>query len=170
MQSAIIKAAKAGDVAALLQALGEDEDPNKLEGDWNALHEAIWHNRAQAVQLLLEKGANPNMKDSSQMTEDPLSLCLTGWGSEGKKIVEALLTAGAKAKTSHLTKAADIGQADVFERLCKAGANACVKDAEGNRPEDKAPQFLREKIKAIRVAQERELVAKAMQTTQGPEM
>lgn len=61
---AIVAAAGADDVARLERLFAAGFDPDfRGENGKTGLHEAGWHGRANAVRLLLEKGADPNLRD-----------------------------------------------------------------------------------------------------------
>ncbi len=89
--------AKVGDLAAVRKMLRTDND---LATEWQPLMEACFHGQAEVVTLLLEHGADPNIKSRSSHHYRPLHRTVehkkTMPKHEGHyRVVEILLEAGA---------------------------------------------------------------------------
>ncbi|QOY87327.1 ankyrin repeat domain-containing protein [Paludibaculum fermentans] len=92
--STLIGAAREGDLAAMNKQLDQGAGVNQSAGvnNWTVLQHAIHKNQPQAVDLLLAKGADPNLAHG-KMT--PLMMA-AGYGYDG--IVRSLLKYGADPK------------------------------------------------------------------------
>ncbi|MGC4055552.1 MAG: ankyrin repeat domain-containing protein [Paludibaculum sp.] len=92
--STLIGAAREGDLAAMNRQLDQGADVNQAAGvnNWTVLQHAIHKNQPHAVDLLLAKGADPNLAHG-KMT--PLMMA-AGYGYDG--IVRSLLKHGADPK------------------------------------------------------------------------
>ncbi len=101
--SRIAIAARDGDLLSLRRELDSSTDSadTRLQG-YAPLHLAILYGHVEAVKLLLEAGADPNLLDAQGMT--PIELCAlaTQLGDdESQQIARMLLAKG--ARTCHLT-------------------------------------------------------------------
>ena len=101
----------------LLADFGEINQGYEPTG-WTALHFAVENNVLESAEWLLEKGANPNQKDSSGWT--PLLLAIDREGDGG----------GQEWVKSGMFPY----PADMTELLLKHGANPNVKDNSGKTP------------------------------------
>src|SRR5918993_3102435 len=121
--SPLIRAIRAGDVAAARQTIKQGIDVNGREKDgMTALHWACYGDNVAAVQLLLASGAIPNR--ATQFGITPLGL---GVENGNPAIVAALLERGADARAetggqTALHIAARTGSADIVRLLLDAGA------------------------------------------------
>ena len=92
----IFSAIKAGDAETATRLL--DEDPALLdaldENGWTPLHVAVLSNRPDMVQLLVQKGIDPNVADANG--ETPLAV-LENSGIRAEQARQAILTAGGNA-------------------------------------------------------------------------
>jgi ankyrin repeat protein len=118
---------------------GETKDPAGLP----ALHRAVRLDAREIVNLLLDKGCNPDIRsadtNSGHEGETPL-LEAAFWGRF--EAAEALIKHGANVnataarKVTPLHEAARMGKLDVARLLLKHGADANAKDDEGKTPLD----------------------------------
>lgn len=124
------------DIHRLTTLLDQGLDPNILnDEDINEtmLHEASFQGYTNIVQLLLSRGANPNIQDLDETT--PLHIaCENGYID----IIKLLLQAGANPNTlnrfkmSPLHESAYDGSFEIINLLLLAGADPNLRDAEGN--------------------------------------
>ena len=91
-ESALILAAREGDIAAITALVRTGADPNERGGvnDWTALMHAIHKNQRQSVLALLDAGADVNARTGHGMTA---LMMAAGYGYED--IVRDLLERGA---------------------------------------------------------------------------
>jgi len=130
-------AARDGDLELLKEVLGQDAElVNARAGmAWTPLHWAAWMGRTEAARLLLEKGADPELRDDSELS--PLDLA----ASRDKLAVVRLLAdavtdVGAKgaAGRSALHWAATCDSAAAAHLLIRAGVAVDARDAQGLTP------------------------------------
>ena len=108
-------------------------------GGWIPLHSAARHGHKEIVELLIEKGTDVNVRDSSGKST------LHDAVLEGhKEIVKLLITKGADLNAesgyygTSLHVAASIGHKEIVELLIANGADVNVKDGFGRTPLDTA--------------------------------
>ena len=123
-KTALMQAAKKGDVARVTDLLAQGVDVNEKGGKgWTALSVAAYRGRGSVVSLLLEKGADIETKNRAGWT--PL-ICAASKGH--KDVVELLLThkadpnAISKIGVTALNAAAAQGHADTVRLLLDRGA------------------------------------------------
>ena len=126
-KSDIAAAAADGDIKALRRIIGSGRSTNAADADgWTPLIWAAREGRVNAVRALLERGADPNLPDSSGNGWTPL---LHAIHRDQPDVVEALLDGGAKADRqignglSPLMMAAGYGQTETVKALLQNGAN-----------------------------------------------
>jgi ankyrin repeat protein len=140
------EAAAVGDVDALRTAL--DADPtlaSRLSHDgWTLLHLAGFFGHAEAVRLLLERGADPNALSTNPMRNTPLHAGLAGpLPMEG---VRLLVDAGADVNARQhggytaLHSAAQNGKVEIIDLLLDRGADPNAATDDGRRPIDLAKE------------------------------
>jgi len=71
----IVRAAESGSVAAVALLLARGADPNAMPAGSSALHEAAFRNHREIVDLLLDAGADPTIRDR-RFNADP-----AGWAA-----------------------------------------------------------------------------------------
>ncbi|KAL9606433.1 MAG: hypothetical protein Q9179_000399 [Wetmoreana sp. 5 TL-2023] len=115
----------------------------------SALHCAAFRGRADVVSILLERGADPNLRDGTGRTA--LELCQEQWALHGSSQYEAsvsrLIDAApdeAAINKSLLATAAEYGRVPILEKLSQAKANFDVPDQYGWTPLLLARQYQRE--------------------------
>ncbi|KXZ41601.1 hypothetical protein GPECTOR_372g153 [Gonium pectorale] len=107
-----------------------------VEGEWTPLHRAAENGHVEAVQALLQAGANTDARDSTNQNS-PLYLAAQNGHVE---VVKALLQAGADKYTANkawwtpLHKAAEWGHTEVVQALLEAGADKDVIDNNRSTP------------------------------------
>ena len=108
-----------------------------------ALHQASANGNLKMMKLLITRGANVNVKNSSG--ETPLHLAARGGHLEA---VQCLVKAGAKVnektiytKATPLMAAAESGQADVIRMLMRSGAHKEEKDTFGKTAPDRYKEY-----------------------------
>ena len=114
-----------------------------------ALHSAAAHGRAEVTALLLQNGADPNLRDGEKETGmTSLELCLDRWAVVGSQRYEStiahLFDANVKEATENkllLTTAAIHGSIVILEKLANAGVNLNLPDAYGWTPSQLASQY-----------------------------
>ena len=113
------------------------------------LHSAAAHGRAEVVALLLQNGADPNLRDGKKGTGmTSLELCVDRWtvveSQRYQSTIAALIDANvneAKENKLLLTTAAIHGSIPILEKLANAGVNLNLPDAYGWTPSQLASQF-----------------------------
>lgn len=137
----IFDAARQGDTTALQSILStERELMDSQDGrGYTALILAVYNNQYAAAKLLLDAGANPDLKDNMGNT------ALMGIGFKGgADLAKLLLESGADANvTNHndataLVFAATFGHTDVIRELLAYGADKSLADNRGLTPLDHA--------------------------------
>ena len=113
------------------------------------LHSAAAHGRAEVVSVLLQNGADPNLRDGDKgigMTS--LELCLDRWtvveSQRYQSTIAHLIDASvseAKENRLLLTTAAMHGSIPILEKLANAGVSFHLPDAYGWTPSQLASQF-----------------------------
>ena len=92
---AFVHAALFGNLKAVSKALSLQIDINAISSNGEtALHKAIRNKQLSIVKILLEAGANPNIRDEDERENTPLIIALLQ-GDHEDKIFQALLKAGA---------------------------------------------------------------------------
>lgn len=131
-QSPLLNAISDGDVNAVREQLAKKVDVNAKEEGTTALHLAASQGNAEIVSLLLEAGANPNIRDEEKQT--PLMML---YGENASEILDLLLRAGAKVNVKDaegrtpLMVAAEEGNIEAIQTLLTAGAKVNKRDNEG---------------------------------------
>lgn len=131
-QSPLLVVVYDGDVDAVREQLAKKVDVNAKEEGTTALHLAVSQGNAEIVSLLLEAGANPNIRDEEKQT--PLMML---YGENASEILDLLLRAGAKVNVKDtggrtpLMIAAEEGNIEVIRTLLSAGAKVNKRDNEG---------------------------------------
>jgi len=136
----MLEAAGRGDVAMLRALLKAGGEPNMRYGDMlnTPLHEAFPNGGFKEVRLLLEYGADPNIKNGLGRT--PLFIASTGWIES----VRLLIAHGAEVNVSDqngvtpLIYASMYGNLNIARILLKAGADPSITDKRGYSAEDYA--------------------------------
>jgi ankyrin repeat protein len=138
------EAAAVGEVDALRAALDAEPDVvNRLSHDgWTLLHLAGFFRHADAVRLLLERGADAGAVSTNAMRNTPLHAAMAGpLPVEGLRM---LLDAGADVNARQhggytaLQSAAQHGRVDLIDLLLDAGADPDAATDDGRRPIDMA--------------------------------
>ncbi len=135
----LANAGKRTDIAELLSRFSRPGSAKKLVPTVEALAVAIRTGDAEQVRLQLKEGLNPNKRLHAKWT--PLMLAAT---SNSQSIVEALLEAGAKARTKSekgftaLHVAAVNGHSEIANSLVAAGADVSAASAKRVTPADMA--------------------------------
>lgn len=120
------------DIDAVREALAKKVNVNAKEEGTSALHLAVSHGNTDIVRLLLERHADPNIRDADKQT--PLMMIYDDTPAE---IVELLLNAGAKVNLKDsegqtpLMIAAESGNVEIVQLLLSAGAKVDRRDNEG---------------------------------------
>lgn len=126
-ENRLIYAAETGDIATTKSLLSHSVSVDALDSDVRetALMAAVEHHHADVAQLLLDRGANANLKDSKGNT------ALIQAAMDGDTIlVMALLSRGANVNAQNdyaetpLSDAVINGHSDVVKLLLDHGANA----------------------------------------------
>ncbi|MCX6252129.1 MAG: ankyrin repeat domain-containing protein [Bacteroidetes bacterium] len=116
----LLKAAKSNDIKAMNELLDKGVDVNaKNHYGVTALFFAIDKNNLETVMLLLERGADPNLKDSFY-NETPF-----GWAiyKKNQVIINAMIDHGADIKDENMVNtAAELGLSLVVVHLLEKGA------------------------------------------------
>ena len=131
-------AAKTGNIEAVKQHLAAGADVNAKDGigGTTPLHKAAHFRRREVVELLIDKGADVNVKGTGGLT--PLHIAKT------KEITELLITNGAdvNAKSNGggtpLHQAAGNSHKEVAQLLISKGADVNAKTKRGETPLDQA--------------------------------
>ena len=139
------EAAMLGDEETLAYLL--DIEPKLLSlfsfDGWTPLHLASFFGGYDAAKLLIERGADVNVRSANPMAETPLHIAAAGSRTE---IVSLLLQRGAdpNAKGSGgwtaLHRAADRCDADTARLLVRFGADAFLPAEDGKSPRDIAAE------------------------------
>jgi len=115
---ALVEACTRGDVRAVEELLTAGGD--------NPLHAACWQDRLPVIQLLLDRGADPNRKDASGSSCLHLAVATSSGYTQGAMLLDAganlLLTYGAGWSALHL--AARARQGHLVDLLLTRGADA----------------------------------------------
>ena len=138
---------------SLLMELGADINANNgryNRYEWSPLHCAMFNNNTEAVRILLDAGADPNITDSSGRTllHHALRTDVSINTSKGLEYASMLISAGAGLEMKDedgrtaLCRTIQYGQLKQAELLLKAGADTAALDKEGQ-----PVLFLAEKIK-----------------------
>lgn len=135
------EAAALGSVARIEAVFGATPEPGRLNatGDhgWTPLHLAAFMGRREAVDWLLDRGADPAARSGNYMANTPLHAALAGRGEPG--VVRALLdggadpAAGAAGGVTPLHLAASRGDAGAVDLLVERGASPEAMD-DGRMP------------------------------------
>ena len=121
-----------------------DSDPRLVEArsadGWTALHLAAFFDHADAVQCLLERGADPRAISRNAQANHPLHAACAGGGSEAAL---ALIASGADPRYpaqgfTPLHVASANGLRAVVAALLEAGADPSARDPSGKTPADHA--------------------------------
>jgi ankyrin repeat protein len=140
----IWEAAAAGDVQRLelaLSAPGGDVHAFSADG-WTALHLACGFGTAEAVRLLLERGADVHARSTNALANQPLHAALAM--TRDPESVRLLLLHGADPNAPQhggftpLHQAAAAGRADLIALLLAQGADPRVRSDAGKTPADLA--------------------------------
>ena len=112
---------------------------SKLDGvdgeGWCMMHHAVWHERKDLLLALLNAGANPEIKDSEDLTPGTLA-CVKGRWALAQSVAAAgrKLDAQDKDGWTMLHYAAAHGQEALASALLANGADASLVDAERLTP------------------------------------
>jgi len=66
--SNLYHAAVSGDIELAKQCIAEGADVNYREGEYTVLHASVWKDHQEVAELLLQSGANPNIKSTAGLT------------------------------------------------------------------------------------------------------
>jgi ankyrin repeat protein len=140
---AIFAAALLGDTGRLEDLLtGNRSLVSAVSTDgWTALHLAAFFGKADAVRLLLNKGASATARSTNQMANTPLHAAAAG---KHAPIVKILLDHGANANARQhggwvpLHSAAQNGDLECARVLIEAGADVSVRADNNQKPLDLA--------------------------------
>jgi ankyrin repeat protein len=145
-QLQLVSAALEGDVTTIESLLGDPAvDINWItpKSGQNALIAAAGRNKIPAVQLLLRRGADPNVATDENQT----ALHAAAYAGY-TDVVRLLIVAGANPNTAEtrygftaLAYAARNGHIDVMRVLLDAGANPSARIVDGRSPAQIAEQF-----------------------------
>ena len=140
-------------VAAIVEQMRPDETEwinhrDERRGR-SPLHSAAAHGRAEVIALLLQNGADPNLRDGGIGTGmTSLELCLDTWtvveSQRYQSAIAHLVDASvneAKENKLLLTTAAIHGSIPILEKLANAGVSLNLPDAYGWTPSQLASQF-----------------------------
>jgi ankyrin repeat protein len=135
--SALVTAARAGDVDRVKKALDEGSNINAPDsaGNRTALHWAAKEGHVAVLQLLLSKGADVNAKDRAGKTP----LCIAGENGKADA-VKVLLDANSDVNAvdrmgdTPLVWAAALGTPETVTLLIEKGANVNIVDKNGLSP------------------------------------
>lgn len=131
----IVTAAEAGDIQAVTTALDLGASPDAMGPNSGALHVAAFGGHAEVVQLLLSRGANPNLQDKQSFY--PLQLAVSKNHVETARLLiggGANLEKATKYGGTALQVAAASGFAESVELLLQSGAKIESLDQGGNTP------------------------------------
>ena len=135
---AFVHAALFGNLKAVSKALSLQIDINAISSNGEtALHKAIRNKQLSIVEVLLEAGANPNIKDEDERGNTPLIIALLQ-GDHEDKIFQALLRAGADVNDSNnlgetaLMIAVYCWNISAIKQLLRAGVNINAKNERGD--------------------------------------
>ena len=140
-------------VAAIVEQMKPDEmewiNHRDARRGRSPLHSAAAHGRAEVIALLLQNGADPNLRDGEKGTGmTSLELCLDRWtvveSQRYQSTIAHLVDASvneAKENKLLLTTAAIHGSIPILEKLANAGVNFNLPDAYGWTPSQLASQF-----------------------------
>ena len=140
-------------VAAIVEQMRPDEmewiNHRDERRGRSPLHSAAAHGRAEVTALLLQNGADPNLRDGEKGTGmTSLELCLDRWtvfeSQRYQSTIAHLIDASvneAKENKLLLTTAAIHGSIPILEKLANAGVNFSLPDAYGWTPSQLASQF-----------------------------
>ena len=125
VDSALLDAAKEGNIEAVKQHLANGADVNAKDDGWTPLHNAAGYSTKEMVELLISNGANVNVKNEDEWT--PLH------DAASKEVAELLIAKGAdmdakdKDNWTPLHKAAFGGHMEIVELLIAEGADVNAK-------------------------------------------
>lgn len=132
--TALHHAAGIGDIQLLKLLLSRGVAVDSESESGTPLVWAAGHAQKDAVKVLLEHNANPNLE-----TEDGITPLLSAVAAGSLACLEQLIEAGAKVNISAggatpLHIAADMGNTDIINCLAKAGADPNAADEDGQKP------------------------------------
>jgi ankyrin repeat protein/ribosomal protein L40E len=141
LEEELLKAAREGDVEKVKDLLARGADPNAIRLGTTPLHIAAGHGRFDIVKILVENGANVNVKDLMGFT--PLHSAILGNhlaivkflienGADVNAKVENCLTKWNWCTSLHL--AAFAGDPNIIRFLIDRGADLNAKDGAGLTP------------------------------------
>ena len=135
---AFVHAALFGNLKAVSKALSLQIDINSISSNGEtALHKAIRNKQLSIVEVLLEVGANPNIKDEDERGNTPLIIALLQ-GDHEDEIFQALLRAGADVNDSNnlgetaLMIAVYCWNTFAIKQLLQAGVDVNTKNERGD--------------------------------------
>ena len=132
VDSALLDAAKEGNIEAVKQHLVNGADVNAKDDGWTPLHNAAGYSTKEMVELLISNGANVNAKNDDGWT--PLHDAAT------KEVAELLIAKGADVEAKDkddwtpLHKATFGGHKEMVELLIAEGADVNAKGEDGWTP------------------------------------
>ncbi|PYO02608.1 MAG: hypothetical protein DMD91_03555 [Candidatus Rokuibacteriota bacterium] len=136
----VFEASAAGDEGRVRELL--DADPSLIRAHasdgWTPLHLAAHFRHERVVELLLERGADVNLRSLNSHANTPLHAALAG--GAGARLVQRLIGAGVAVDARQgggytgLHEAAGIGSEENVRLLLDAGADAEAKTDEGKTP------------------------------------
>lgn len=132
--TALHHAAGIGDIKLLRLLLSKGLDANSQSDAGTPLIWAAGHGQTDAVKVLLEHNADPNIE-----TDDNITAVLSSTAAGSLSCLELLIQEGAKVNVTAggatpLHIAADNGSPDIINCLLKAGADPNIPDEDGLKP------------------------------------
>ncbi|HEY4362916.1 MAG TPA: ankyrin repeat domain-containing protein [Bryobacteraceae bacterium] len=140
--TALMRAAGRGDLAAVMDLLGQGADPNAQDSSgWSALIYALPDGRKEVLEALIKAGADPHVRSATGQTS-LMAAVVSGW--KGREETVSLLASQSDINAQDqdgktalmLAVRPGFGRVKLLERLFELGANRELRDVHGRTARD----------------------------------